>query len=216
MNTLFWEVQKFAIVASARRKRGGAKGLPSSRKRKAHEVTGDFVIGGHHHVYRWTPRKQLSAHFSELLTHKTAKKNSSVAMFVDQTKKAMTKKSIWDSVLPKEWELTTHEDAEINHWWDALTGVRPGIYHGSLSSALTTNPTQLSPFQGNRPSKKLTCELGDRLSWSDCAGRFPDGAGNIPRPPEGTHISNLSRLATICGFAINDLWSQVKSSSNSP
>ena len=144
MNTLFWEVQKFAIVASARRKRGGPKGLPSSRKRKAHEVTGDFVIGGHHHVYRWTPRKQLSAHFSELLTHKTAKKNSSVAMFVDQTKKAMTKKSNHRSVSPKEWKLTTHDNAEINRWWDDSNVVRTWIYHRSLSPALTTNPTSLS------------------------------------------------------------------------
>jgi hypothetical protein len=41
-----------------------------------------------------TSFQRISAHFSALLTHKTAKKNSSVAVFVDQTKKAMTKKSI--------------------------------------------------------------------------------------------------------------------------
>jgi hypothetical protein len=46
------------------------------------------------------PGNNFSAHFSELLTHKTAKKNSSVAVFVDQTKKAMTKKSIHRSISP--------------------------------------------------------------------------------------------------------------------
>ena len=60
------------------------------------------------------PENNFSAHFSELLTHKTAKKNSSVAVFVDQRKKAMTKKSNHRSVSPKEWKLTTHEDAELN------------------------------------------------------------------------------------------------------
>ena len=39
------------------------KELSSSRKSKAHKVTGDFVIGSHHHVYRWTPRKPLFSAF---------------------------------------------------------------------------------------------------------------------------------------------------------
>ena len=54
----------------SKEKTRGPKGLSSSRKSKAHEVTGDFVIGGHHHVYSWTPRKQLLSAFQRTVdTH---------------------------------------------------------------------------------------------------------------------------------------------------
>jgi len=72
----------------------GAKGLSSSRKSKAHEVTGDFVIGGHHHVYSWTPKKQLLSAFQRTVDTQDSKEKQFSGGVVDQTKKAMTKKSI--------------------------------------------------------------------------------------------------------------------------
>ena len=49
------------------------KGLSSYRKSKAHEVTGDFVIGGHPHVYRWTLRKQLFSAFQRTVDTQDSK-----------------------------------------------------------------------------------------------------------------------------------------------
>jgi hypothetical protein len=58
------------------------KELSSSRWSKAHEVTGDFVIGGHDHVYRWTLRKQLFSAFQRTVDTQDSKEKSLVAVLL--------------------------------------------------------------------------------------------------------------------------------------